>query len=220
MSDHYPFETLLDFVEGRLQEAELTELEAHLSLGCDTCETDIATVGRLALALEANRWPLPSPSSRQAAIHAFGATIGRSAQKRRRLRYALAGGAVILVVLLAVIAPWKSGVVQVASLIDVSGSVSIQLDGQSTEETAFKGQEIPVGAFIQTGSDASVTLSFPSGDAVILSINAGATVVKVELENENGAVVYSVELSDGSDVKIDAGAAAILHTEAPGESEG
>jgi uncharacterized membrane protein YkoI len=46
-----------------------------------------------------------------------------------------------------------------------------------------------------------------------------ATVVKVELDNENGVVVYSVELSDGSDVKVDAGNAEVLHTEAAGQAE-
>ncbi|MFV2044217.1 MAG: FecR domain-containing protein [Anaerolineales bacterium] len=180
MSDHYPFETILDFVEGRLQEQELKELEAHLGLGCGTCETDIATVGRLVLALEANRWPLPSPASRQAAVRAFGATVGKRGQKRRRLRYALAGGAIILVVLLAVIGPWKSSVAPVASLVDVSGSVSIQLDGQSTKETAFNGQEVPVGASIQTGSGASATLSFPSGDAVIVRQNSSVSLRELE----------------------------------------
>ena len=42
------------------------------------------------------------------------------------------------------------------------------------------------------------------------------TVVKVELDNENGVLVYSVELEDGSDVKVDAGDGTILHTEAAG----
>lgn len=48
----------------------------------------------------------------------------------------------------------------------------------------------------------------------------GATVNKVELENENGNVVYSVQLTDKSgkaqDVKVDAGNAKVLATEAGG----
>ncbi len=48
----------------------------------------------------------------------------------------------------------------------------------------------------------------------------GATVNKVELENENGSVVYSVQLTDKSgkaqDVKVDAGNAKVLATEAGG----
>lgn len=48
----------------------------------------------------------------------------------------------------------------------------------------------------------------------------GATVQKVELENENGNVVYSVQLTDATgkpqDVKVDAGNGKILHVEADG----
>jgi uncharacterized membrane protein YkoI len=47
-------------------------------------------------------------------------------------------------------------------------------------------------------------------------------VTSVELENENGSVVYSVELTQSGkayDVKVDAGNGKILHSEA-GESEG
>ena len=56
--------------------------------------------------------------------------------------------------------------------------------------------------------------------AAALAANPGTTVVKAELDNENGALVYSVELSNGSDVKVDAGNGAILHTEAGGDNEG
>jgi uncharacterized membrane protein YkoI len=55
--------------------------------------------------------------------------------------------------------------------------------------------------------------------AAALSANPNTTVVKVELDNENSVVVYSVELSDGSDVKVDAGTAMVLHTEAAGQAE-
>jgi hypothetical protein len=40
-----------------------------------------------------------------------------------------------------------------------------------------------------------------------------ATIEEVELDNENGCLVYSVELSDGQEVKIDAGNGDILHIE-------
>ena len=53
-----------------------------------------------------------------------------------------------------------------------------------------------------------------------LAANPGATAVKVELDNENGALVYSVELDNGLDVKVDAGSAALLHTDSGGEHEG
>jgi uncharacterized membrane protein YkoI len=43
----------------------------------------------------------------------------------------------------------------------------------------------------------------------------GATVAKVELDNENGYLIYSAELEDGRDVKVDAGNGNILAVEAP-----
>lgn len=46
--------------------------------------------------------------------------------------------------------------------------------------------------------------------------NAGAKATKVELDNENGVLVYSVELDNGLDVKVDAGNGSIVHTEQAG----
>ncbi len=51
------------------------------------------------------------------------------------------------------------------------------------------------------------------------------TVDKVELDNENGAVVYSVEITDASgshiDVKVDAGNGTVVHQDADdGDNEG
>ena len=50
-------------------------------------------------------------------------------------------------------------------------------------------------------------------EAVALAANPDTSVVETELDNENGVLVYSVELSNGSDVKVDAGNGQILHTE-------
>lgn len=47
---------------------------------------------------------------------------------------------------------------------------------------------------------------------------SGGVVVKVELDNENGFLVYSVEMQDGSDVKVDAGNGSILIVEPAGEA--
>ncbi len=49
--------------------------------------------------------------------------------------------------------------------------------------------------------------------------NPGTTVAKVELDNEKGAIVYSVELSDRSDMKVYAGNAAGLFTDRGGDLE-
>jgi uncharacterized membrane protein YkoI len=58
--------------------------------------------------------------------------------------------------------------------------------------------------------------------AAALAQYPGATVSSIQLENENGWVVYGVELTQSGksyDVKVDAGNAKVLHSEA-GESEG
>lgn len=184
MSDHYPFETLLDFVEGRLAGDELKEIEAHLDLGCGACATEISAIQRMALALEANRWPLPTPLARQAVIGAFKSNVDKRKRRRRTLRYGIAGGAVILLVLFAVIGPWSSGVGLTTSIVEVSGPVTILLNDQSTEVTAFEGQELPIGASIQTGSGASATLSFPSGDRVMVGQNSAVSIEKLS-KDEN-----------------------------------
>lgn len=41
----------------------------------------------------------------------------------------------------------------------------------------------------------------------------GAQVKKVELENENGCLVYAVELSNGLELKVDAGTGRVVHQE-------
>ena len=58
------------------------------------------------------------------------------------------------------------------------------------------------------------TISTDEAQAAAQSVVPG-TVDKVELDNENGAVVYSVEISDGNgahtDVKVDAGNGNVVH---------
>lgn len=51
-----------------------------------------------------------------------------------------------------------------------------------------------------------------------LNANPDATVVKVELDNENGAIVYSIELSNGLDVKVDAGNGTVLYSDSDDDS--
>jgi uncharacterized membrane protein YkoI len=58
------------------------------------------------------------------------------------------------------------------------------------------------------------TISADEAQAAAQAVVPG-TVDKVELDNENGAVVYSVEISDGNgghiDVKVDAGNGNVVH---------
>jgi len=45
----------------------------------------------------------------------------------------------------------------------------------------------------------------------------GTAVKKMELDNENGCLVYSVVLSNGMDVKVDAGNGKVVHQEPAGK---
>jgi uncharacterized membrane protein YkoI len=67
------------------------------------------------------------------------------------------------------------------------------------------------------GKLAAVTVD--QARAAAVAANPGATAVKVELDNENGYLVYSVELSNGADAKVDAGTGKVLHTEQPGADD-
>jgi uncharacterized membrane protein YkoI len=55
-----------------------------------------------------------------------------------------------------------------------------------------------------------------------LNSNPGTTAIKAELDNENGFLVWSVELSNGADAKVDAGDGKVLLTEQadPNEPKG
>ena len=63
------------------------------------------------------------------------------------------------------------------------------------------------------------TVTVDQAKATVLAANAGATIVKAELHDENGAVVYSVELNNGDEVKVDAQSGAIVGVDKAG-SEG
>lgn len=60
---------------------------------------------------------------------------------------------------------------------------------------------------------AKATISAADAEAAALAANSGTSAVKTELDNENGVLVYSVELSNGNDVKVDANTGKVLHTE-------
>lgn len=71
------------------------------------------------------------------------------------------------------------------------------------------------GAEESAALTAVATITSDDASSAAVAANPG-TVRKVELENENGNVVYSVEIDTGSgivDVKVDAGNARILGTE-------
>jgi uncharacterized membrane protein YkoI len=79
-------------------------------------------------------------------------------------------------------------------------TVDAQYDGktEADEAAALAGQ---------------ATITPDQAKTAALAANSGTSVVKVELDNENGALVYSVELNNGLDVKVDAGNGTVLHVD-------
>ena len=80
----------------------------------------------------------------------------------------------------------------------------------AVDESQYEGlSEADEAAALQ----AIATVGSAEAEAAALAANPGTSVVKTELDVENGFLVYSVELSNGMDVKVDAGNAEILCTE-------
>ena len=62
-------------------------------------------------------------------------------------------------------------------------------------------------------------ISPEQAQAAAVAANPDTTATKVELDAENGFVVYEVALSNGMEVKVDAGDGKILHTEQAGAED-
>lgn len=98
-------------------------------------------------------------------------------------------------------------------------------DGDTTQDPSYTGSILVDEAQTDGMSEADeaaalqgqATISAEEAQAAAEAANPGAKAVKVELDNENGVLVYSVELDNGLDVKIDAGNASVLHTEQAGD---
>ena len=98
---------------------------------------------------------------------------------------------------------------------------SIQVKDQDREEQGERHEER--GEAAQLASLAKVDATQATSAALA---QVPGTVLKVALDNENGNLVYSVEVktasNDVKDVKVDAGNASVLHVDAShqGEDEG
>ncbi len=87
-----------------------------------------------------------------------------------------------------------------------TGSTSVdeaQYEGMSEADEAAALQEL-------------ATISPEEAQATAEAANPGSTATEVELDDENGSLVYSVELDNGLEVQVDAGDGTILHTEQEG----
>jgi len=90
--------------------------------------------------------------------------------------------------------------------------------GEQVEDGRPENAEAPEAKETADSSEAAAlqgkaTISAADAKAAALAANPGASVVNTELDEEQGVVVYNVELDDGSDVMVDAADGTILATE-------
>lgn len=106
---------------------------------------------------------------------------------------------------------------------DVAPAAALQEDGadEQVQEPLYSGSIAVDEAQHEGMSEADeaaalqgmATITAEEAKAAAEAAKAGGTAVTVELDNENGVLVYSVEMSNGLDVKVDAGNAQVLHVE-------
>ena len=94
-----------------------------------------------------------------------------------------------------------------------------QVDANEPAETN-EAQE-PADAQSEAAESAALAaqakITADQAQTAALAAHPGATVTKTELGDANGVISYSVEMSDGADVKIDAGTGAVLGVDAAGD---
>jgi len=92
-------------------------------------------------------------------------------------------------------------------------------EGPEATEATEPAEDPAAEAAEAAALSSKATISAQQATDAALAVNPGTTVVKVSLDDENGAVVYSVELSSGADVKVDATSGQIVGTDQAGEQE-
>lgn len=101
---------------------------------------------------------------------------------------------------------------------DPTGQTAEQDGEQNAQEPAYQGSiQVPEQEPQDLNDLAGITPD-QARDAA-LKDNPGASVNAVKLDNENGSLVWSVKLSNGTDVKVDAGNGAVLSAEQPGTND-
>jgi uncharacterized membrane protein YkoI len=113
--------------------------------------------------------------------------------------------------------PANTAATQAAVQSSSTGSVEEQQPQYTGSITVDESQYSGVNEADEAAAlQAKATITSAQAEAAALAANPGTTAIKAELDNENGALVYSVELSNGMDVKVDAANGEILHTEQAG----
>lgn len=99
--------------------------------------------------------------------------------------------------------------------------------GDQVQDPAYVGSLKVDETALQTMPDAGrcsalktmAKITVEAAQAAVLKANAGSAVDIIELDVENSYLVYSVQLKDGRDVKVDAGNGSVLATQAADAAE-
>ncbi len=96
----------------------------------------------------------------------------------------------------------------------VVGAMGIVTFRSFAQTTARAVQQVDTGDGEEEGAhlQGQTSISAAEAEAAALAANPGAKVMEVELEKERGIVVYSVELSNGLEVNVDANSGVILNS--------
>jgi uncharacterized membrane protein YkoI len=93
-------------------------------------------------------------------------------------------------------------------------TAQVQEGDQNAPEVQDEGKGDTEGtADVVTATLGTPAITANQAQAAALAANPGTTAVKTELDDENGKLIYSVELNNGLDVKVDAMTGAILSSE-------
>jgi uncharacterized membrane protein YkoI len=113
---------------------------------------------------------------------------------------------------------WKGASLALALLLaGGTGKMALAADQQTKAQVPAYTCSIKVP--VPEPADLSTLAKIKADQAMTSAQSAfpGAAVKKVELDNENGCLVYSVFLSNGLDVKVDAGNGSVLFHEKAGK---
>lgn len=91
-------------------------------------------------------------------------------------------------------------------------NVELQCGDQNAPDEQETANEIESAEGAETAPTGTPAITAEQAQTAALAVHPG-TVIKTELDDENGQLVYSVEFSGGVDVKIDAMTGSVLGTE-------
>lgn len=97
---HLTFEQLVDYVEGRLDSAELVNVQAHLATGCASCQMALAWLEQSLSTMTADDWISPPPEISETVRQLFPVTAVSASTPfwQRRLVW----GTIVLIVILLI----------------------------------------------------------------------------------------------------------------------